>query len=160
MRQDDLKTVLERHRRWLDTDGREGARAALAGVSLAGQAFWRADLRQACMDGADLTGCSFDHASLYEGSCRDARLVRASLWQADLRRADLSHADLRGAKLDHADLRGATLHGANVTDATFWEARLDNADLRQVTGLTPMQLRKAYVTGETQHSQGAAFLGG
>jgi uncharacterized protein YjbI with pentapeptide repeats len=160
MRQDDLKTMLERHRRWLDTGDEEGARAVLAGANLAGQAFWRADLQHACVDRADLTGCNLDHASLYEASCRNARFVRASLWQADLRKADLSNADLRGAKLDHANLQGAILHGTNMTDATFWGARLVIADLRGVTGLTPAQLRNAQIDEETQHLQSSAFLEG
>jgi len=155
MRQDDLKSMIRRHRLWLDTEGREGARAVLSGANVVGQAFWRADLRQACLDRANLTGCNLDHASLCEASLRDVRLNSASLWQADLRKADLSNADLRRAKLDHADLRDAALNGANVTDATFWGARLDNAYLRSVTGLTSDQLKNAQVNPETQHSPGA-----
>ena len=102
MNRDDLNSALERHRRWLDTDGREGARAVFAGAVLEGESFWRVDLRNACLDRANLTGSNLDHASLYEAPLRDARLVRASLWQTDVRKADFSNADLRWAKLDLA----------------------------------------------------------
>jgi uncharacterized protein YjbI with pentapeptide repeats len=79
MNPDDLKSSLERHRRRLDTGGEEGARATLTGVTLAGESLWRAELRKACPNRANLSGSNLDHASLHEASLRDGRLVRASL---------------------------------------------------------------------------------
>ena len=146
----DLERVMNAHRRWLDSGGNEGSQAVLIGASLAGHAFWRADLSSAILDRCNFGGCNLDHASLHATSLRDARLERASLWQADLREADLSNANLRGAKLDHADLRGGLLYGADLTDASFWGARLEGADLRRATGLTPRQLAPAKRDDATQ----------
>ena len=61
---EELKTILEQHKLWLDSDGEKGKCANLSGADLSGADLSGADLR--C---ADLTG-------------------------ADLRRADLTDADL------------------------------------------------------------------
>ncbi len=57
-------------------------------------------------------------------------------------RADLSHADLQGM-----DLSGARLQGANLTGALLHEANLEGADLGGATGLLPVQLAGANVSG-------------
>ena len=86
MTKEELKNVLDLHRKWLNNeDG--GVRADLWEADLRGANLWEADLR-----GADLRG--------------------ANLWRADLWEADLREADLRGADLREADLRGADLRGA------------------------------------------------
>ena len=85
MNANDLKTILEKHKMWLnDEDG--GEMADLSGANLR----W-ADLRWADLSGADL--------------CR-ADLCWADLSGADLRRADLCRADLSGADLSGANLSG------------------------------------------------------
>ena len=82
MTSEEIKKVLDLHKKWLNEQG--GERADLRGADLSG-----ADLR-----GADLSG---------------ADLRVATLSGADLRGADLSRASLRGADLCWADLRGADL---------------------------------------------------
>ena len=80
----DLKTILEKHRLWLNNeDGGEMADLSWAYLR------W-ADLSGADLSGADLSG---------------ADLSLADLSWADLRWADLSGADLSGADLSGADLR-------------------------------------------------------
>ena len=72
MTKEELKNVLDLHRKWLnDEDG--GVRADLRGANL-----WGANLRGANLRGANLWG--------------------ANLWGADLREANLREADLREAK--------------------------------------------------------------
>ena len=72
MEQTKLRKILDEHKRWIETNQREGSRA---------------DLREADLRGADLRG---------------ANLWEANLQGADLRRADLQGADLRGANLDYS----------------------------------------------------------
>ena len=87
----DMKTILEKHRLWLNNeDG--GEMADLRGADLHGADLHGADLRWADLRGADLHG-------------------------ADLRGANLRWADLHGADLRGADLRWADLHGAKCIDS-------------------------------------------
>ena len=78
MKKEELKVVLENHKKWLNGN-KGGLRANLRGADLRG-----ADLRGACLQGAYLRG---------------ADLQDAYLRGADLRGADLQDACLRGADL-------------------------------------------------------------
>ena len=99
----DMKTILEKHRLWLnDEDG--GEMANLSGADLNGADLRGADLRGANLSGADLSG---------------ANLRRANLRGANLSGADLSGADLRGAELRGAELRGAELSWADLSGAEY-----------------------------------------
>ena len=91
MNEQELKTVLELHKKWLD--GEEGGQ--------------RADLQGANLRGANLRGADL----------RGANLRGANLRGAYLQGADLQGADLQGANLREADLRGADLQGANLREA-------------------------------------------
>ena len=108
MNTDELKTMLEKHKLWLEDEG--GARANLQ----------RADLQYANLQYADLQGADLQRANL----------LYADLQDADLQDADLQGADLRGADLQGADLRGADLQGANLQRADLRCADLQGADLR------------------------------
>jgi quercetin dioxygenase-like cupin family protein len=133
---DQVQDILDRHRIWLESGGREGARADLTGAKLRGAALWRADLRRAELARADLGGANLDHAQLAGACLRGADLAGASLWEADLSDADLGGADLRGAKLDHARLRGTDARGANLDGTSVWGAHLEGANLAGATGVT------------------------
>jgi hypothetical protein len=97
MTQKELTKILESHRRWIYSAGKEGARADLTGADLTG-----ANLRKVNLYGA----------ILYKANLRDADLRGANLAVANLRKADLAGADLRGADLCEAYLRKADLYGA------------------------------------------------
>ena len=77
---EELKEILELHRKWLNNDG---------GV--------RADLRSANLRSADLSSADLRSADL-----SSADLSSADLSSADLRSANLSSADLRSADLRYA----------------------------------------------------------
>jgi hypothetical protein len=62
----------------------------------------------------ELKNAGLDGANLSELTLRDACLNGA-----DLRRANLHGADLEGSNLNMADLRGADLSGVDLTDANF-----------------------------------------
>lgn len=83
MNKDELKTMLEQHRLWLE-DNNSGKRANLQ----------YADLQYASLQYADMRG---------------ANLQYADLQYADLRYADLQYADLEGADLRYADLDYSSL---------------------------------------------------
>src|SRR5512144_1528046 len=92
-----VETILADHRRYVDTERKEGARADFSFVELCGVRFAGLKLRRA----------RFDHA----------RLAGADFTGADLRKANLIGADLRGAKMPGADLTQARLSGANLSGA-------------------------------------------
>ncbi len=94
MRQEELDEILQAHKKWLESDGKEGLRANLCGANLC----------DADLCGADLRG---------------ANLRDADLCNADLRNADLRHANLRGANLRDADLRDADLRDADMDYAVL-----------------------------------------
>ncbi len=109
-----LQEILAAHRKWVESEGKEGERANLS----------RAKLREANLSGANLS--------------------RAYLPRADLSRADLSRADLTGAHLPRADLPRANLSGANLQGANLGLANLQGANLSGAEGLTASQVRAAY----------------
>ena len=96
---EELKTILEQHKLWLNSTGKEGKCANLTRANLTHANLRCANLRCANLTSADLTGADLTDAYLY----------RADLTRADLTRADLTRADLTGADLTGADLTGATL---------------------------------------------------
>lgn len=99
MNEQELKTVLELHKKWLEGK-EEGKRANLRKSNL----LW-ADLREADLQGADLR--------------------EADLRGVDLRKSNLRDADLQEANLREADLQEANLQGANLREADLWGANLD-----------------------------------
>ena len=117
----ELKTILEQHALWLDSNEKEGKRADLSDADLSDADLTRDDLRFADLRFADLTGAYLTCANL-----SDTDLIDADLTCADLSGANLSGANLSGANLSGADLYKAYLAYANLTDAN-----LTNADLRR-----------------------------
>ncbi len=113
MPDEELQKILEAHRKWVESAGKEGERAILGRANLQGAALWGAKLQGAKLRGANLQG---------------AALPEANLQGAYLREAKLQGADLFGAKLQGAKLRGANLQGAY---------------LREAEGLTASQVKKA-----------------
>jgi hypothetical protein len=114
MDQQQLKNVLDLHRKWVI--GEEGGK--------------RANLRGADLYGADLRGADLYGADLYGADLYGADLYGADLYGADLRGANLGGANLRGADLYGADLGGANLRGADLYGADLYGADLYGADLR------------------------------
>ena len=102
--EEELKTILEQHTLWLDSNGKEGKRADLTG----------ANLTCTNLTGADLTG---------------ADLTDADLTWADFTGANLTSADLYGACLYGANLFGADLTGAILIDSELEYANLNDTIL-------------------------------
>ena len=85
-----------------------------------------ADLRDADLCDANLSGAELRYADL-----RDADLSDANLIGANLRGADLCDADLSDANLRYADLRYASLCHTNLKGADLRDADLRGADLHR-----------------------------
>ncbi len=113
-----LQSVLAKHTAWLESRGKRGELANLAGEDLANLDLEGANLRYANLAGADLTGTA-------------------------LCGADLSYADLNHAKLDDADLRGAAVVGANLSNATLNLARARAGNLKLSTPSLAVAVHKA-----------------
>ena len=157
---EELNIILEKHKIYITTSGKEGERADLKEAYLSGVDLSGADLRGAYLEGADLEGVNLKGTNLRGADLRGANLREADLSWADLDGADLSRAylreanlsgvDLRGADLEEAylegaDLRGAYLDGANLEGAYLKGANLKGADLEGVN-LTWADLRGAYLS--------------
>ncbi|EGJ5833695.1 pentapeptide repeat-containing protein [Salmonella enterica] len=114
MNPSELAKILELHKVWISSFGKEGSKADLRGANLRG-----ADLRGANLCGVDLRGADLCGVDLCGVDLRGADLCGADLRGANLRGANLRGADLRGADLCGVDLRGANLCGVDLPDLTF-----------------------------------------
>ena len=137
---EELNIILEKHKIYITTSGKEGERADLKEAYLSGVDLSGADLRGAYLEGADLEGVNLKGTNLRGADLRGANLREADLsWAdldgADLSRADLYRADLEGAYLDGADLRGAYLEGADLEGVNLKGTNLREANLSGVRGV-------------------------
>jgi hypothetical protein len=126
IKEEELKTILEQHTLWLDSNKKDGKRADLTWANLTdadltGADLSGADLRCANLRGANLTGADLRRADLTCTNLTCVNLYGADLTRADLSGADLTRADLTDANLTYADLTGADLYGANLTDTILDE---------------------------------------
>ncbi len=128
-----LREILEAHRKWVDSEAKEGERADLRGANLQ-----RADLWKANLQGADLRGANLQEAFLRETNPQKANLRGANLQWADLWKANLQRADLWKANLQRANLRGAVgLTASQIKNAKNWELAFYSHDFLGKLGLPP-----------------------
>jgi uncharacterized protein YjbI with pentapeptide repeats len=142
-----LKGILEQHRKWVESEGKEGKQADLSEANLRGANLQRAELRRAMLQGADLVGTNLKGALLMMANLEGAKLRRAmlqgaDLYEANLQRAELRSAMLEGANLTKADLRETDLEGAKLRRAKLQRADLSGSNLRGAD-LYRAQLEKA-----------------
>ncbi len=133
MPDEELQKILEAHRMWVESEGKEGERAALGGANLQ-----KAHLREAKLQKAHLR-----EAKLQKAHLREAKLQGADLIEANLQGAKLTGANLQGANLFEANLEGAVLGGAKglnstqVKTAVNWELAFYSKDFLKELGLSP-----------------------
>ena len=154
-----LKTILEQHTLWLDSNEKEGKRANLSGANLSGANLsganltcadlTRADLTFADLTSANLTGADLTDVDLSHAHLTSANLSGANLTHAELRYANLSDANLSGVDLTGVDLRCANLTDANLTDANLTDADLERANLTDTIIDEKEQCRKGIVLTES-----------
>ena len=87
--QEELDSILDDHKLWLESKYTKGERA---------------DLREADLRGANLHGANLRRADLREANLRGANLCETDLREANLRGAELRRANLRGADIDFSCL--------------------------------------------------------
>ncbi len=147
----DLKKILDKHRRWLDSKGKSGEKATLTGARLVRADLYGRRLSWINFQRADLQGADLSEADLYETNFEDAKLNYAILEWASLDGASLKRADLQGADLRWANLEGANLTGANLRFADFEGANLKGAKLCEAdlfgTNLRNTDMVGAVLTG-------------
>jgi len=115
-----LKEVLAAHDKWINSEGKEGARLSLRNAILQ-----EADLHDANLQDAELEGANFSVADLMRANLRRANLRNADFWMADLKDANLQGADLQGANLsDVTNLTQKQIDAAITSDATLLPAGL------------------------------------
>lgn len=64
MTKDELAAILAKHKKWVDTDGKEGQRANLRGANLSGAGLRDANLSDAGLRGANLSDADLEGANL------------------------------------------------------------------------------------------------
>lgn len=159
------KDILEKHKKWLDSYGKEGRRADFSKWNLSGANLATADLRDALMvqanlgavnlsqanlshvdfTEADLQGADLSESLLLEAKLQSANLVDANLSYCELSGCDLELANLEGSNLQRAIIRGSDLSGAslvraNLIGAEFHGSDLTQADFTDAIGLLPSAL--------------------
>ena len=102
--------------------------ANLQGVNLSGAALYRARLTNALLDQTNLSGADLRRADFSGAHLWGADLIGTNLWVADLRRAYLLGANLAGANLSRAKLQGAWLQGADLRGADLQRSQM-SADI-------------------------------
>jgi uncharacterized protein YjbI with pentapeptide repeats len=114
-----------------------------------------ADLSDARLSAAELSGVNLSEAGLSgaylnAADMRKIDLNEADLSEADLNAANLHEANLSGADLLKADLSAANLHKANLSEAELLEAYLNSANLHRAT-LSRADLRRAHLVRANLH---------
>ncbi len=73
-----LAKILEAHRMWVESEGKEGERADLSGANLQGANLTQANLQGANLTGANLQGAKLPFANLQGANLREATGFTAS----------------------------------------------------------------------------------
>ncbi|WP_417835824.1 pentapeptide repeat-containing protein [Thalassospira tepidiphila] len=137
----DLHAALISHKLWVDTGGREGAVMSIE----------HADLREAELEGIDLSRCGLPFASFHRANCKDAVLRRCNLVAADFGESNLDNANLAasrlsGARFNKAMMRNTVFLGSDLSNANFRGLTMVNCDLSG-TNLAGTDFRDADLSG-------------
>jgi uncharacterized protein YjbI with pentapeptide repeats len=137
MNKEELQTILEQHKLWLETNTTKGIRAKLScanlrDTNLSGANLRDADLSGASLTGADLSGASLTGASLTGADLCYANLVGANLSNVNFTAANLTGTNLQDANLQDAYLTGANLHGADLKGANLPVKNLETGKLYEI----------------------------
>ena len=113
--QEDIKTAIEKHKKWLAYDDTEGKRFRFNGEDLSGLNFSNANLDNAIMEGCNLS--------------------KALFYEANLAGCDFSNSDLRGAHFQKANLRYSHFEGAFLKDARLSQTKTEGLHGKQVISI-------------------------
>lgn len=134
-----IRAAIAAHRMWIDSDGRQGARAELQD----------GDLRDLDLTGVELSGADLSGADLRGVCLDDARFRLATLRGVHLDGASITRACFDGANLDRA-----ILDRARVTDSSFDPIELfrpdrDRAHSEVTVRMVGVRCRRAVLRNST-----------
>lgn len=101
MTQEELREIIEKHRKWLKSE-KGGEQANLCGADLCGAYFVGADLGWASLCGANLNKADLCGVNLRGAHLYNTNFYGSDLFGTDLSGADLYAADFRGANIDYS----------------------------------------------------------
>ena len=107
------------------------------------------DLRDTCLQGADMSRGHFDTAQFDDASLDGANLDKAEINWAQLNGANLYRAELNGALLEEAEFNGAMLKRANFTGADTKFAAVKSTDLTTCVNLSVDQVKSMFGDAST-----------
>ena len=149
--QEELQRILEKHKKWVESEGKDGERANLTQLNSAQVAILEFSVRSLTavdvanhirmmndprMQEAGREMTKHRGANLPEADLRQVNLLKAMIWRSNLQKANLceanlQQADVRQANLQKANLRNANLQQANLERANLLNAELINANLKE-----------------------------
>ncbi len=150
---DELKQILEDHKKWLESGGKEGKQAILSGLQLEETDLSESDLSEASLGEANLKNANLQFAKLQNAQIPKADLREANLTLAILKNANLNKTNLEGADLTYADISGASFVYSKLNRVEFIntegikEASFAHANLENAIGFLGNEFAQADVTG-------------
>ena len=123
----ELKSILDQHQLWFETNGMHGQRAVLRDTNL-----YCANLEGADLRVADLSGANLTVANLYRANLTGADLCRAILTGANLTGADLRGANLTGTILEKNKEQGTTMILSEEETAVILKMRADKVNQAKI----------------------------
>lgn len=122
-----LGVVLNKHKYWVETNGKEGQQAELVKFNLQNKNLSNNNLQR-----ANLSGSSFYRANLTNTNLKEAILKGAYFNEANLQNTDLTGADLRFAELKKAVCKATIFSKSRLFKANFEAARIEVANFVDV----------------------------
>jgi len=153
-----IKEIIDLHKLWIETNGKQGEVADLIGADLRDANLTGADLTGSDLTGADLTYASLVGADLTDVCLEGANLTRANLSGTKLSDTNLSFSNLTGANFNGAYLVSAYLYGANLTVADLTGANLWGANLTGAIGVPDVSWIEPGCLVQLKKIRGAFFL--
>lgn len=162
-----LAEMLDTHRRWITTAGREGSQMDLSGYDLRdihnlwdypltairavkatflGLNLERANMQSAVLDYSDFRDCRLMQADMRGSSMKGVQLSRANLTSANLGPLKFDTPEGHGVRLQRTNLSGASIRFCILKDCDLRDSILMGVDLSN-TVLSGCDLRRADLTG-------------
>jgi len=117
--------------------------------NLSGGTFTESNLTNTQFRRAYLVGLRGERVDMSGASFEDATLTEAELDNSLFAKANLRRADLTRGSFANSDFSGADFRGAITTEANFTGSKFTGADMSTAQGLTQIQLDSACGTPDT-----------
>jgi uncharacterized protein YjbI with pentapeptide repeats len=141
----EITKILKNHKKWLESDRKEGIQADLRGANLSGKNLSGENLSEANIIDADLSEANLSRVNLSEAKLSRAYLRGANLLKAKFVRTNFECADLCGVNLSGENLYESKFGAANLVGVNFSGANLSLVDF-SYANLSGTNLSKAYLS--------------